>query len=207
MDSNPFLKIPITKEKKIAVVLTKEEKDRIYENLDNDEAKVGFLAARFGRMRRCEICRNTKWENIDWKLRIIWIARGKTGESQPIHIVPKWLELMEPYKKESGFICSMNESSFTHALKKAMRKAGIQKPGSVKILRHSYAYGLMADNTNLRFIQDAMRHDSVQTTQVYTRLPLADLEKFLDSKQDNLLFCVKKVQTKVQTLVSNFCLF
>ena len=80
----------------------------------------------------------------------------------------------------------MNESSFTHAVKKAMRKAGIQKPGSVKILRHSYAYGLMADNTNIRYIQDALRHDSVQTTQIYTRLPLSDLEKFLDSKQDNL---------------------
>ncbi len=186
VESNPFLKIPVSKEKKVAVVLTKEEKDRIYENIENDEVKLGFSLARYSGMRRCEICRNVRWESVDWNLKIIWIARGKTGESQPVHIVPILFDILHHHKKDTGFICSMHEDSLMHALKKAMSNAGIQKPGAVKILRHSYAYGLMADNANIRFIQDAMRHDSVQTTQIYTRLPLSDLEKFLDSKQDNL---------------------
>jgi site-specific recombinase XerD len=44
----------------------------------------------------------------------------------------------------------------------------------------------MGKDTNLRYIQDALRHDNIQTTQIYTQIPSKDIADFLDSKQDLL---------------------
>lgn len=51
----------------------------------------------------------------------------------------------------------------------AMRRAGIG--GTPHALRHWYATTLLDDGADLRTVQELMRHSSVQTTQVYTRVP------------------------------------
>jgi site-specific recombinase XerD len=43
-------------------------------------------------------------------------------------------------------------------------------------LRHSYAYNLLKQNIDIRYIKDALRHANISSTQIYTQLSKEDLK-------------------------------
>jgi integrase/recombinase XerD len=49
-----------------------------------------------------------------------------------------------------------------------MRRAGV--PGTPHALRHWYATSLLDDGNDLRTVQELMRHKSIQSTQIYTKV-------------------------------------
>jgi integrase/recombinase XerD len=49
-----------------------------------------------------------------------------------------------------------------------MRRAGVA--GTPHSLRHWYASTLLDDGADLRTVQELLRHTSIQTTQVYTKV-------------------------------------
>lgn len=59
--------------------------------------------------------------------------------------------------------------SVSDIIGQAMRRAGVV--GTPHSLRHWYATTLLDDGADLRTVQELLRHTSVATTQVYTRVP------------------------------------
>jgi integrase/recombinase XerD len=59
------------------------------------------------------------------------------------------------------------------------KKAGVRKPVTCHTFRHSVATHLLQGGADIRHIQQLLGHESLQTTQRYTRVELSDLRKVI----------------------------
>lgn len=106
----------------------------------------------------------------------LWVV-GKGGKRAWIPLHPVLIEVAESMPRRGWWFpgnCRrpgrpILSKAVSDIIGQAMRRAGVS--GTPHSLRHWYATTLLSEGADLRTVQELMRHASVQTTQVYTKVP------------------------------------
>ncbi len=114
-------------------------------------------------------------EDFDFSTRQLWVkGKGRKLKSLPLH--PTLLEIASEMPG-AGWWFPMRGHESEHVLAKSvsdiigrtMRRAGVR--GTPHALRHWYASTMLDNGVDIRVVQELMRHRSIQSTVIYTKVP------------------------------------
>ena len=185
----PRPKKPLTLPK----MLSKYEVKKLFRVTNNLKHKIA-LQLTYGMGLRVSEVVNLKLNDIDSKRMVVHLkgAKGKKDRYVPLpkSILPGLREYYITYKPktfllEGQYGGAYARSSLQQVFKNAMNKAGINKEIGIHGLRHSYATHLLESGADMRFIQELLGHNSIKTTQVYTKVTPRSISK-IKSPLDSL---------------------
>lgn len=95
-------------------------------------------------------------------------------------------QLLRAHRRDELFLNaagrSLTRQGVDHILRRLARAAGISRPVSAHIFRHSFATHLVRAGADLRSVQEMLGHATIATTQVYTHMNAEHLrEVFLET--------------------------
>ena len=183
------------KDKKLPVVLSREEISRILSSITNIKHRLILMLIYSAGLRVSEVVK-LKPGDIDAERKLIHIKGGKGRKDRYTMLSEVAIETIRRYLKEYGqskwlFPSQDKEKHITtrtveKIFSNACRKANIKKNATVHSLRHSFATHLLERGTDLRYIQELLGHKSSKTTEIYTHVSNKDIGKIkspLDSLQ------------------------
>jgi len=177
----PRPKKPVTLPK----MLSKSEVKRLF-NVTQNLKHVIALQLSYGMGLRVSEVVNLKLTDIDSNRMVALVQGGKEKKDRyvplPLSILPKLREYYIAYRPkkflfEGQYGGPYAKSSLQQVFKKAMKKARINKKIGIHGLRHSYATHLLEAGADMRFIQELLGHNSIKTTQIYTKVTPRSLSK------------------------------
>lgn len=186
--------------KKLPVVLTVEEIDRLISGIDLSEPQGERNRAILETLYACGLRVS---ELIQLKISDLYFDEGFlriTGKGNKQRLVPigentqKYIEIYrtqirnhQQIDKKSSDILFLNRHGrqLTRAMiftivKTLAEKAGIRKNISPHTFRHSYATHLLENGADLRAIQQMLGHESITTTEIYTHIDRKHLREVID---------------------------
>ena len=134
-----------------------------------------------GGLRVSEAC-SVRWGQLDFSQKTLKI-KGKGSQERLIILPEKVLRHLNTLDRKGAFIFGvkpLNQRRAYSIVRSWGVRAGIKKPISPHVLRHSYATHLLESGSDLRVIQDLLGHRSLSATQKYTQVRLAKLTKILN---------------------------
>jgi len=180
--------IKLSKEpKKLPIVLSRMELDRMFTVPQNIKHKLLLMVAYGAGMRISEV-KNLRVQDIDFGSLTIHIKWAK-GQKDRISILSEKirdelqrycsLKKSDEYVFESERWGMLHERTLAHIFQHAKEKAGIMKPATFHSLRHSFATHLLENWTDIRYVQVLLWHNNIRTTQMYTQVTNPSLKNIV----------------------------
>lgn len=183
------------KEKKLPIVLSQEEIQKMFSVCENTKHKV-ILAILYSCGLRVSELINLKWEHIDRSRMIINIIQAKGKKDRQVMLAPGIIPLLEKYWHEykskeyvlnGQFSLKYSERSVGQVIKQLATKAGINKRVWTHLLRHCSFTHLLEQGTDLSIIQKLAGHNNIKTTQIYTHISSNIISKINSPLQNIIL--------------------
>jgi len=181
------------KDKKLPVVLSKEEVAKILSYVDNLKHKAILMLVYSAGLRVGEVVK-LKPENIDSKRMLIHIKGAKGRKDRYTLLSETTLNVLrqywKKYKPENWLFRGAKDGrylsirSVQKIFEQAYEKAGIRKEITIHGLRHSFATHLLEGGTDLRYIQELLGHKDSKTTKIYTHVSTKSLGKIRSPLDD-----------------------
>jgi integrase/recombinase XerD len=197
--SNPASEIELPRgEKRLpSAVLTAEEAELVMGAPDvgdpfglRDRAMLEVLYA--SAMRRMELIRLQVWD-VDWSRSTLMIRQGKGNKDRIVPLGARagvWLAayrdqvrpgLVVGRDPETLFLSrdgrALEPKRLSEKVRRYVQEAGVPKTGSCHLLRHTAATLMLEGGADIRFIQALLGHESLETTQIYTRVSIDKLQE------------------------------
>lgn len=164
--------------KKLPIVLTKDEVNKILENIENKKYRTSVALAYAGGLRISEI-QNLKVKDILLS-ELIMHLKGAKGDKDRITIFPEKLKVdiqnIMVGKNADDFVFDSSRGGklttryFQKIFENALKKSGIKKDATFHSLRHSFATHLLENGVDVRYVQELLGHANIRTTQIYTKV-------------------------------------
>ncbi|GJL90292.1 MAG: integrase [Minwuia thermotolerans] len=176
----PYAKKP----KKLPVVLSREEVSRLIQLTTYMKHRTLFMACYSAGLRTSELI-HLECSHIDSQRKLLRVEAGKGCKDRMVPLSDRlltqlrrnWLEQRPPRWLFPGWQVSVPIAAHTvqKAFLRARRRAGIEKPATLRSLRHSFATHHLEAGTDLRTLQMLMGHRSLATTAIYLHVSQSTL--------------------------------
>ena len=143
-------------------------------------------------LRRTELAM-VRVQDVDLKAATVFVRQGKGGYQRLVPVGVRALKWLDKYIHDVRhlFFVGMDNhvlfltdygEPFVNArlsvvVKKYMKAAGITKEGAAHLLRHAMATHMLENGADIRFIQEMLGHQKLDTTQIYTKVAIGKLRE------------------------------
>ena len=143
-------------------------------------------------IRRSEMTR-LKTTDLNIEKRVLWVRLGKGRKDRVVPVGQRALAWVEKYTGDVRPLLAVDPveqalflTGYGHAfsplplgrlVKEYMRTAGIDRPGqAAHLLRHTCATHMLENGADIRYIQQLLGHESLDTTAIYTEVNITQLQ-------------------------------
>jgi integrase/recombinase XerD len=195
--------IPVVRHSKLREFLTEDEAIKLLEAANGQEPlevrNRTIMELLYSTGMRADELLNVNVKDVDLERTELRIRFGKGRMGKRERLVPigkiaaEWLKVYIAHTRpvfqkrdDQGYLfISKNGRKLLIAdpnriVKFYAKKAGIEKKIVCHSLRHSCATHMHQHGCDIRFIQELLGHDSIETTTIYTRLAIDDLKEIHD---------------------------
>jgi site-specific recombinase XerD len=169
---------PSHKNHELPKYLTRAEVKMMFQSITNPK-HICIVKLLYGCGLRLNELLHLKISDIDSENLLIHIRHSKGNKDRVVMLPPCLLPELRNYYRAcwpKDYLFEGQDGGMYSAksvqiiVKTAATKAGITKPVSPHILRHSFAAHLLENGTDIRYIQQLLGHNSVKTTEIYTHI-------------------------------------
>jgi integrase/recombinase XerD len=132
--------------------------------------------------------------DLNMEKRILWVRLGKGNKDRVVPVGDRALQWVSKYMSDvrpllvtatdehhlflSGYGHSFSPDTLGYLVTKYIRMADIGRTkGGCHLLRHTCATHLLEGGADIRYIQQLLGHESLETTAIYTSVNISELQK------------------------------
>lgn len=165
-------------EKKLPIVLSQQEIQRMFDACENLKHKVILSLLYMCGLRVSELI-NLKWAHIDRARMVINVIQAKGSKDRQVGLSETIIPLLEKYYREykpteyvlnGQTVLQYSDRSVGEVIKQLASKAGINKRVYTHLIRHCTFTHMVENGTDINLIQRIAGHSNVKTTAIYTHI-------------------------------------
>ena len=177
--------------KSVKVVLSREEMGRLLDDIDTGAASGlrdrSLYELMYSSGLRVSEASNLNCEDVDFEERMVRVRKGKMGKDRVVPISEVAAVFLRRYVEGRrddapalfpGRKGRFSKSGIERQLKKHLEAAGLPVKGiSPHTIRHSVATHLLEAGADMRYVQELLGHESLETTVVYTHALFENMKR------------------------------